>query len=151
MTDLSKGIIEIEGICLSCKSKVSDFENNTNSNIEVKVSKKGNTYVRFLTPLISNNVAVYVEIDFYTNNNIPKITLYPAVPSELEGKYDEVAKYKLDSSKAWLKGMITCEPHTLNDSCVFYKFESVDYFSAITKDIHYGLVGGEISVTFRGV
>ena len=151
MTDLTKGIIEINGFTLTKNSKPSDFVNLSAEEAKVQVSKRGHTYIKFTKPMHSNGVDVFVEVAFYADSEVPEIKMWPSVPSELKGKYDEIAWHKLAAAKKWLKGMIAGTPHTSNDSCVFYKFDSVDYFSSINKDVHYGLVGGEIDVTFRGV
>ena len=47
MTDLSKGILEVEGITLSQNTKASDFDNVVSSNVKVEVSKRGHTYNGF--------------------------------------------------------------------------------------------------------
>lgn len=151
MTDLKKGIIEIDGYVVSSASQASDFDDISPETAKREVSKRGHTYVRFLTPIVANEVAMYVNVAFYTDSQIPEIELRPSIPPELKGRYEEVAKYKLSVAKRWLKGMIASEPHASNNSCVFYKFDDVDYFSSISNDVHYGLVGGEISITYHGV
>ena len=151
MTDLSKGIIDIEGIILSRNTRASDFINITNPNIKVNISKRGHTYVTFLKPLCKNDIDMYIEVACYKDECIPEIVIYPAIPSELQGRYEDVAKYKLEASKQWLSTMIDAQPHTSNTSCIYYKFDLVDYYSAIREDLHYGLLGGEIQVSFHEV
>ena len=151
MTDLSKGIIEIEGVVLSKNTCANDFINLNNPNIDVKISKRGHTYINFLNPIVFNDIAMFVKVACYTNSDVPEIKLFPSIPpSVVDHGYGEIPKYKLDAAKQWLKGMINSEPKTSNDSCVFYKFDDVDYFSSISEDIHYGLIGGEINITFHG-
>lgn len=152
MTDLSKGIIEIDGIILSKNTKPSDFSSVPSDIAKVAVSKRGHTYVNFFNPIQANGVDVFVEVNCYLDAEVPEIKLFPKVPAELKDDgYGNIAMYKLNASKKWLEGMIDCEPNTSNASCVYYKFADVDYFSSISKDIHYGLVGGEINITFHGV
>lgn len=150
MTDLTKGIIEINGFILTRDSKVSDFDSLTESDARILTSKRGNKYITFLQPINSNGVDCYVEVSFYTDSTTPDIKFFPSVPDELKGDPVAQSKYKVAAAKQWLKGMLDEEPHTSNDSCVFYKFDDVDYFSSVSDDIHYGLVGGEINVTFHG-
>ena len=45
--------------------------------------------------------------------------------------------------------MIDDEPTSECDENIYYKYCQVDYYAAMRKDIHYGLVGGEIYVTFH--
>lgn len=151
MTDLSKGIIEINGIVITKNSKPSDFENLPADEVKFQVSKLGHTYIKFLTPLHSNGIDVYVKVTFPKDSDCPEIGLCPSVPDHLAGKYDEIARYMLAAAKKWLGGMIDAQPHTSNNSCVYYEFNGVDYYSSISEDIHYGLVGGAIDVTFHEV
>lgn len=151
MTDLTKGIIEIDGMVLSRNSQVSDFKKSINPNIKVQTSKRGHTYVKFLNPIIANDVAMYVEISLYADSNIPEIKLFPSVPAELKGKYDEAARYKVEASKQWLKGMIDGEPSSESIESILYSYDWGYIRSATRDDIHYGLVGGEIGISFREV
>lgn len=151
MTDLTKGIIEIEGMALSRNSQASDFNNLINPKINVQTSKRGHTYVKFSNPIITNDVAMYVTVAFYVDSDIPEIELLPSVPEELKGKYDEVAKYKLKASKRWLKGMIDGEPSSESIGSILYSYDWGYIRSATRDDIHYGLVGGEIGIKFREV
>lgn len=148
MTDLTKGIIEIEEMVLSRNSQASDFNNLVNPNIDVQTSKRGHTYAKFLNPIIANDVAMHVEISLYADSDIPEIKLFPSVPAELKGKYDEVAKYKLKASKQFLKAVIDDKADEDAESiCYSYKWGYI--IALVSEDRDYGLRGGEITIRFR--
>lgn len=151
MTDLSKGIIEINGIVITKNSKPSDFENLPADEVKFQVSKLGHTYIKFLTPLHSNGIDVYVKVTFPKDSDCPEIGLCPSVPDHLAGKYDEIARYMLAASKKWLAGMLHDTPTTDCDEGISYHFDAVSFSSFTYNDIHYGLVGGAIDVTFHEV
>lgn len=149
MMDLKNGILDVHGFLLTKDTKLSDFYGLPAEDVKIKTTERGNTYIDFLHSLHSNGIDVTVEISFYKGSSSPKITLWPAVPSKLRGKYVDITKYRVEASKKWLKGLIDTEPTVSTSSSVYYEFEGVEYLSLARKDPHYGLVGGEIEVTFR--
>lgn len=148
MTDLSKGIIEIDGIILSRNTKPSDFSSVSSDIAKVAVSKRGHTYVNFLNPIQANGIDVFVEVNCYLDAEVPEIKLFPKVPAELKGKYDEIARYKVATSKKWLKRMIDCEPTSESAESILFSFEWGYIRSATRDDVHYGLIGGEINLRY---
>ena len=148
MTDLTRGIIEIEGMTLSRNTKAVDFENISNPNIQVTVSKRGHTYVKFKNPIVAGNISVFVNVACYTDSPIPEFELRPAVPDELRGDPVEISKYKVSASKQWLKKMINGNPTTDCDTGTSYHFSDIHITSFAQEDIHYGLRGGEIKIRF---
>ncbi len=148
MTDLSKGILDVGSITLSQNTTASDFDNVASSDIKVEVSKRGHTYVKFLKPLTVNAIDMYVEVACYSDSDTPEITLYPVVPPELNGKYEEVAKHKVEVSKRWLKGIIQDPPTSESCESILFSYDWGYIRSATREDIHYGLVGGEITIRF---
>ena len=134
MTDLSKGIIELEGIVLSRNTKASDFVELSNPNIKVTISKRGHTYVKFLKPLTANGVEMYVEVNCYKDSDTPEIVLFPNIPTELVGKFDEIAKYKIEASKKWLKSMVEATPTTDCEIGTSYHLIDVHITSFIRED-----------------
>lgn len=151
MTDLANGIIDVNGFELTRYTQLREFENLPKGVVNIQKSKRGNTYIKFLDPLHSNGVDVIVEVSFFSDSPDPEIKLFPKVPSELKGDYIAISQYKLSSAKQWLAGVIKTPPDTSNSSCVFYRFGFVEYFSSVSRDLHYGMSGGEICVTFHEV
>lgn len=149
MTDLTKGIIEIDGFVLTKDTKLSDFNILSDDVIKTQISKRGNTYIKFCKPINSNGIDAYADVSFYTNSTIPKIQFLVSVPSELHGKYEEIAKYKVEAAKKWLKGMIAETPTTDCEEGISFHFKDVSFSSFVHSDVHYGLIGGEIDVTFH--
>ena len=138
----------VEGITLSQNTKASDFANVVSPNIKVEVSKRGHTYVKFLKPVTANAIDMYVEVSCYSDSNIPEITLHPVIPPELNGKYEEVAKHKVEVSKRWLKGIIQDRPTSESRESILFSYDWGYIRSATREDIHYGLIGGEITIRF---
>lgn len=150
MTDLTKGIIEINGFTFKPGTKLDEVLAFFGDKVRVLELSTG-PRVKFSKPfLISDDIYAY-NFDFSPSGNLQNFGLLPVVSRELEGKYEQIARYSLAASKQWLKSAINGEPHTLNDSCVYYKFDSVDYFASVSADRDYGLVGGHIVVTFHEV
>lgn len=149
MTDLSKGIIELEGIKLSKNTSVDDFKNVNNPNVDIKVSKHGHTYVKFKTPIVAADIAMYVNVACYTDSNSPEFELRPSMPvSIVDRGCGERPKYCLALSKKWLKGMINDEPNEDSES-ISYSYEWGSIVALVNKDRDYGLRGGEINIRFR--
>lgn len=152
MTDLTKGIIEIEGMTLSRNTKASDFENINNPNIQVTISKRGHTYVKFKNPIVADGVPMFINVACYTDSDIPAISISPSIPdSVVDNGYGERQYFALSESKKWLEAMIKELPRTSSASCVFYNFDSVDYYASLSNDREYGIVGGNIVVTYHEV
>ena len=149
MMDLKNGILDVHGFLLTKDTKLSDFYGLPAEDVKIKTTERGNTYIDFIRPLHSNGIDVAVEIYFFKGSTSPKIVLWPAVPPEVGTDYDEITKYKVEASKKWLKGLIDTEPTVSTSSSVYYEFEGVEYLSLARKDRHYGLVGGEIEMTFH--
>lgn len=146
--DLKNGILDVHGFLLTKDAKLSDFYDLPKEDVKIKTSRLGSIYIKFLHPLHSNGIDVTVEVSFYKRSESPKIVLWPAVPSEIGSSCDKIAKYKVEASKKWLKGLIDTEPDFSSDSCIYYKFAVVKYYSSVIPDPHYGLIGGEIQVIF---
>lgn len=147
MTDLTKGIIEINGFTFRPGTRIEQVLNFFGTDVRILELSSG-TEVRFLQPFyITENLYSYA---FYFGKDglLNKFSLIPVAPANLKGDPVGISKYRLSAAKQWLNGMLTCEPNTTNDSCVYYEFPCVDYYASLRTDLHYGLVGGEIEVTF---
>ena len=151
MTDFSKGIIEINGFTFRPGTTIDEVKGFFGENVRTLELSTG-PRIKFLSrAYLSESIYAYA-FDFSEDGILKTFSLHPEVPSTvIDRGYGEIPKYKLEIAKIWLEKMLKCAPNTSNESCVFYKFENVDYFSSTTKDIHYGLVGGEIDITFHGV
>lgn len=151
MTDLTKGIIEIDGFTFRPGIKIDEVLSFFGDKVRV-LELSAATRVKFLSPFyLTENIYAYA-FDFNKDGILTRFSLHPVPPDTVVDRgYGERPKCKLEIAKQWLTGMIDGEPHTTNNSCVFYKFDNVNYFSSITQDIHYGLVGGEIDIKFREV
>lgn len=151
MTDLKNGIIEIDGFEFRPGTTIDEVLSFFGNNVRILELTSGQR-VKFLKPFyLTENLYAYA-FNFNKQGLLTRFALIPVAPDTIvDCGYGEIPKYKLAASKKWLKAMINCVPHTSNDSCVFYKFVNVDYFASITKDIHYGLIGGEIDITYHEV
>lgn len=147
MTDLSKGIIEIEGVTLSKNTTISSFARIDSPNVIIKRTPRGNIHAKFLKPITSGGVDMYVEVFFSANRNGPKITLFPSVNSD-EDTSITVSEHRLTASKKWLKSMISEAPVTDCEEGIGYLFDVCRISAFVRRDPHYGFVGGEINVVF---
>lgn len=150
MTDLTKGIIEIDGFTFkpgTTKEDVLAFFGDKVRVLELSTGPR----VKFTKPFyIAENLYAYA-FNFSNEGVLKNFSLIPVPPSSIKDcGYGEIPKAKLVIAKEWLKSEIETEPHTLNDSCVYYKFDSVDYYASVSTDRDYGMVGGEIAVTLHG-
>lgn len=148
MTDLSQGIIEIDGFHFRAGSKIEEVQVFFGDKIRILKLPVGYKLKLLNQYYISDHVCVY-GFNFDENGVLTDFAFLIEVPPTIENHgYGEHAKYKLSMAKKWLKSMIDSEPHTSNDHCVFYKFNTVDYCASIHDDRDYGLIGGEIIVSF---
>jgi hypothetical protein len=145
MTDLSKGIIEIEGVTLSKDTTISDLARIDNPNIVIKRTPRGHNYVKFLNPITSDDVDMYVEVLFYVDEKEPKITLFPSVNSD-EDTSITVSEHRLQASRKWLRSMISEAPVTDCKEGIGYIFDDCKVMAFIQRDPFYGYVGGEVRV-----
>ena len=150
MTDLSKGLIEIDGFTVKPGTTLSEMQNFFKEKVRILDLSTGPRLKLQAPYYITDNIYAY-GFNFNNDGVLTRFSLIPSIPDALKGRPVETAEYKLAESKKWLQKMIDSEPHTLNTSCVYYWFNSVDYFSSIRTDIHYGLLGGEIEITFHEV
>ena len=150
MTDLTKGIIEINGFTFRPGTRIDEVLNFFGSAVRTLELSSG-VKVKFLQRFYITEDLYSYAFNFGKDGVLNRLSLIPVAPANLIGDPVKTATYKLAVAKKWLKGMLTCEPNTINDSCVYYKFSSVDYYASIRTDLHYGLTGGEIEVSFHEV
>lgn len=151
MTELTKGIIEINGFTFhpgTTKDEVLAYFGEKVYILELPTGPK----VKFLSKYyIAEDLYAYA-FNFSKEGVLKNFSLIPEAPSSVKDcGYGEIPKAKLAIAKRWLKSVIETDPHTLLDSSVYYKFDSVDYYASVETDRDYCLVGGEIVITFHGV
>lgn len=148
MTDLSKGIIDINGFTIkpgTTLKKMQDFFGDKVRVLELSAGPR----LKLRQPYyLSENIYAY-NFDFDKNGVIKKLALVPNVPDELKGNPTAVAKYMLQTSMQWLKGMIEETPSSESNESISYTFNGGYIRSATRNDIHYGLVGGEIVIYYE--
>ena len=151
MTDLTKGFIDINGFTFKPGTTTDEVLTFFGDKVRV-VNLATGPRVKFLEPFyITENLYAYA-FNFSKEGVLKNFSLIPVPPSSIKDcGYGEIPKAKLVIAKEWLKNVIETVPHTLNDSCIYYKFDFVDYFASVSDDRDYGLVGGEIAITFHGV
>lgn len=147
MTDLSKGIIEIDGFTIKPGTTLKEMQEFFGKKIRL-VELYTRSRLKFLDPYyISDNIYAYA-FDFNQNGILFEFALIPEVPVELNGKYDEIARHKLAASKKWLKGMIS-ENVEEDNNRIKYAYDWGYIVSRIINDRDYGSRGGEIIINFR--
>lgn len=148
MTDLSKGIIEINDFTFRPGTTIDEVKNFFGENIRVLELSTG-TKIKFLKQVyLTENIYAYA-FNFNKHGILTNFSLNPSIPSELDGKYVETSKYKVDISKKWLKSKIV-EPSTSEGlESILYAYDWGYIRSATHSDPHYGLVGGEITIRYE--
>lgn len=149
MTDLTKGIIEINGFTFTpqtCMDEVLEFYGDKVRTLELSTGPR----VKFLGRYyITDNLYAYA-FNFNNDGKLKRFSLCPeAPPSVIDHGHGEIAKAELSIAKQWLKRMIEDAPTTDCDEGISYHFDAVRISSFIRNDIHYGLVGGEIDLCFN--
>lgn len=148
MTDLTKGIIEINGFTFqpgTTKDEVLAFFGDKVRVLELSTGPR----VKFLGKhYIAENLYAYA-FNFSNEGVLKNFSLVPVTPPSIKDYgYGEIPKAKLAIAKEWLKGVVDSEPTTDFPEGISYHFDSVHISSFLHRDIHYGLVGGEINLRF---
>lgn len=147
MTDLTKGIIEINGFTFKPGTKIDDVLAFFGDKVRVLELSTG-PRVKLAKPFyITDGIYAY-NFDFSSNGKLQRFGLCPVAPPELDGKYNEIARYALTTSKRWLKSTIKENPTTDCEEGISYHIEGVHISAFVRTDVHYGLVGGEVVVRF---
>ncbi len=148
MTDLTKGIIEIQGFTITPDTTMDEMLVFFGDKVRVSNLSTG-PKIKFLTPFyLTENIYSYA-FNFTDSGKIKNFSLIPVSPTELTDAVG-IAKYKLSIAKEWLDKTIGSPPNTTNDMCVSYSFAPNCHVGAqCYKDRDYGLVGGEISIIYR--
>lgn len=149
MTDLAKGIIEINGFTFRPKTTLEEVLAYYGDKARVLHSLKFSK-VKLLKPYYITENIYSCSFTFDGNGYIRSLSLIPVTPPEVTDTVD-VANYALEISKQWLDKVLGVKPDTSNDICIYYKFPNVDYYACISADRDYGMSGGEIVVTFHEV
>lgn len=149
MTDLSKGIIEINGFTIKPGTTLKEMQDFFGDSVRVLELSTG-PRLKFLEKhYITKNIYSYA-FNFNNQGVLLDFSLIPDVPTNLKGKFDEIAKYKVEVSKQWLKGIIEELPTSEGKESILYTYEWGYIRSATRDDIHYSLIGGEIDIRYEG-
>ena len=149
MTDLSKGIIEIDGFEISPNTTLEDVETYFGDKISVHRYVPQETTVKFKTAQYLSDGLYVRKIRFGENNQILSTAIIPVISKDITDTV-AMATASLNASKEWLKKNLFVEPKTLQDHCVYYWFDAVDYYASVREDRDYGMNGGLIEVSFHG-
>lgn len=148
MTDLSKGIIEIDGFEVKPGTTLEEMKNFFGDKVRVLDLSTGPRLKLQKPYYVAPNIYAY-GFNFDQNNILRSFGFVPEVPEDLRGQYIEVAKYKVEASKKWLKGMIDEAPTSEGDENICYSYKWGYVIAQLYEDRDYGLRGGEIDVEFR--
>lgn len=148
MTDLKKGIIEIDGFTIKPGITLKEMQDFFGDKVRI-VNLSIGPRLKLQNPFyLTKNIYAY-NFDFNKNGVLSSFSLIPEVPSTvLDYGQGERAKYQLSKSKKWLKEMITDTANDCDDG-ISYSFEWGYIVSLILQDRDYGLRGGEITIKFR--
>jgi len=149
MTDLKNGIIKINGFVFrpeTTKADVLNFFGNKVRVIEFPQIDKVKFLERFY---ITDNIYSYSFNFDKETGKISKIGLIPTVCKDITGNPIAVAESKLEQSKEWLKIFLPDEIASEDDESICYSYDWGYVIAMVHKDIHYGLLGGEIEIVYR--
>ena len=150
MTDLRSGCLDIGGFTFHPRTRLEEVKTYFGDKLRVMqlgdrtIAKLDGPY--YVTP----NIYAY-SFMFTADGFIQSYTLYPVAPPMIRDEGNgEIPKYKLGVAKQWLQAMLQLMPQTANELSVGYTLSGVGYYAAVKEDVHYGLVGGDITVLFTG-
>ena len=147
MTDLAKGIIEINGFTVKHGTTLAEMQSFFGNKVRVLNLSTG-PRLKLETPFYLSNTFHAYAFNFNEKGALTHFSLTPDIPAELSGEYEEIAKYKLTAAKQWLKGMVNTQPEEDEES-VIYSYDWGYIVSLVSHDRDYGLRGGEIIIRFR--
>ena len=151
MFDLKKGVFSIFGVRISKDTSPEALTCLPEDLVSSKTSKRGNMYFKFQEPIPSEDVDMYLEVDFFVGQKAPEVNLYPAVPDNVKDTgHGEQAKYRLAACKRWLKEVIPEPAESEGPDSICYDFGEGYIYAATQESRDYGLIGGEIRVRFEG-
>lgn len=148
MNYLSKGIIQIAGFTIKPGTSLKEMQEYFGENVRLLELSTGPRLKLLERCHITENIYSYA-FNFNKDGILSDFSLHPVVPAQLNGKYDEIAKYKINISKNWLKETIEEAPSSESKESISYAFNWGYIRSATRDDIHYGLIGGEIDVRYE--
>ncbi len=150
MTDLAKGIIEIDGFVITPKTTQADIEALPNDKVKIDISKRGNKYFTLLTPIVAGGISMYIEPYFKEDGTLDSLIFNPVIPVDMPYKdQQDGARNALTCSKMWLNGIaVDVVPTANNERCIYYKFDIVEYYASIFDDRDYGVRFNALKATF---
>ena len=143
LVDVMTGDINVGGLVIGKEFDKKDAMNLSEDIAEVEVSIKGNVFVT----LKKKYDGVKIEISIWNDDSPNEISIIPELLDT--GVDPEIAtKALLEESKKWLRKHIVETPSEESEYAIVYKFEWGKIIAMCIEDLHYGLTGGEISVTY---
>ncbi len=138
--DLESGRIEIDGVVIEPKFTVQDFEKYDSNKISIFNRGNGRSIISILGYIHSNGVDAQITIEINEKADFRRVIIFPS----LDGKNDTSL---LNASKAWLKGMANGSYAESADS-ISGEYEWGHLSAQYREDRDYGVVGGEIIITY---
>ena len=148
MTDLSKGIIEINGFTIKPDTTLKEMQDFFGDKVRVLELSTGPRLKLQQPYFLNKNIYAYA-FNFKNNGELSDFSLIPEPPVEIKGNPTDVAEYMLKTSKQWLKEMIDKNPTTDCNEGISYHFNNFHISAFIQNDIHYGKIGGYVSLYFN--
>lgn len=146
MTDLTKGLLEINGFTFNPQTTLRDAKMFFGDRACIREYSSGPN-LRLTDPFyISSNIYAY-SFDFTSEGLLGVIHLIPVAPPMIKGS--EVPEYKFSVAKDWLASNIPTPATEQSKTYIYYGFDSVQYEVILRTDMHYGVVGGDIAVIYR--
>lgn len=143
MTDLSKGIIEIDGFEISSRTTSSDIiENLKNLNANRVMSKSGNVEIFTFKNVELLNGRFNVDATFI-GKKIKHIKLFSHYDTNLS--YEE----RFESDCKWLKSVLG-EPHDVLTHTNSYYFNGLHIYSFIERDFSRNPADTHICCSYEG-
>lgn len=144
MTDLTKGIIEIDGFTLTPQTTLDEMLTFFGKKVRILELSTG-PRVKLQQPFyLCENIYAYA-FNFNKDGTLNNLSLIPVYHSQMMDP-PTTARGMIAIAKEWLKKMINDVPSSESEESICYSYGWGYIHSATRDDIHYGLVGGEINI-----
>lgn len=144
MIDIKTGDINVGGLIIGKKFKKEDALNLSEEIAKVETSIKGDIFVTFKRKYDGASI----EIDIWNDESPNEIEIIPELLVK-EDDTEKVTRGLLEESRKWLQKHIAAAPSANSKDGIVYKFEWGKIIATCYEDLHYGLIGGQIKVTYR--
>ena len=147
MTDLSRGIIEINGFTFGPNTTLEEVKAFFGNKVRVLELSTG-PRLKFDKPFYLTEKIYAYSFNFDFNGQLANFSLIPYVATS-NVDANNMTKQMLAISKQWLKTTVALSPVTDCDEGISYHTDVVHISAFVRQDPHYGCVGGEIRVSFQ--